>query len=183
MSWLEYHSQSERLAAEAEVAKLHGRLDEASRLYRIAAEYESRALGELDASKARTLGITAVSAVALWYKAHDLDQAERLAYRWLTSPLPAFAMEQLRDLVQRIWTQRAAERAGVKLAQGGRMTTDRLEDIRNLRDVIAKNPSSVAELDLVEAVSELLAEVDLLSRVASSRAASDTPGEPAKQRP
>jgi hypothetical protein len=54
----------------------------------------------------RTRGITAVSAVALWFKAGEYAFAEQLAYAVLTDPhIPAFAREELRNLVQAIWTE------------------------------------------------------------------------------
>jgi hypothetical protein len=80
MTWADHHTQSERLAAEAELTARRGGTQQAIILYRLAAEAEARALADLDPMKTRTLGITAVSAVALWYKAHDYLQAERLAH-------------------------------------------------------------------------------------------------------
>jgi hypothetical protein len=115
MTWADHHTQSERLAAEAELAVRQGAAAQAVDLYRLAAEAEARALAALDPTKTRTLGITAVSAVALWYKAHDYPQAERLAHTWLASDmLPPFAIEQLRELLQMIWSAHARERAGVE---------------------------------------------------------------------
>jgi hypothetical protein len=107
------------MAGEAEAAKLQGRPDDALRLYRCAAEEESVALDEVDKSKPRTLGVTAVSAAALWYKSRDPERAEQVAHTWLAHPLPVFAVEQLRDLLQRIWSERAAEEAGVKIVGDG----------------------------------------------------------------
>jgi hypothetical protein len=119
MTWADHHTQSERLAAEAELAVRQGAVAQAVDLYRLAAEAEARALVTLDPTKTRTLGITAVSAVALWYKAHDYPQAERLAHTWLASDMfPPFAIEQLRELLQMIWSARARERVGVKFADG-----------------------------------------------------------------
>jgi hypothetical protein len=119
MTWADHHTQSERLAAEAELAVRQGAVAQAVDLYHLAAEAEARALATLDPTKTRTLGITAVSAVALWYKAHDYPQAERLAHTWLASNrLPPFAIEQLRELLQMIWSAHARERVGVKFAGG-----------------------------------------------------------------
>src|SRR5690606_17758225 len=73
----------------------------------------------LDPTKTRTLGITVISAVALWYKAHHDAQAEHLAHTWLASDgLPPFAVEQLRELLQMIWSARTRERIGVKFTNG-----------------------------------------------------------------
>jgi hypothetical protein len=101
MTWADHHTQSARLAAEAELAVRQGAIAQAVDLYRLAAEAEARALAILDPTKTRTLGITAVSAVALCYKAHDYPQAERLTHTGLASNLlPPLAIEQLRELLQ-----------------------------------------------------------------------------------
>ncbi|MGA2260739.1 MAG: hypothetical protein ABSH28_04800 [Acidobacteriota bacterium] len=96
MTWTEHHSKSERLVGEAEAAARRGESTEAVTLYRQAAEAELTALSDLDPTKVRTLGITAVSAVALLYKAHLYLQAQRIAHSWLsTDKLPSFAVDQL----------------------------------------------------------------------------------------
>ena len=115
MTWSAFHVESEHLAAQAELAAKSGDGERARALYRRAAEAEVRALSELDTSKTRTLGITAVSAVALWYKAQDFHAAEHIAYTWLaTALLPPFAADQLRQLLQTMWNEAILERAGVK---------------------------------------------------------------------
>lgn len=119
MSWDEHHSQSERLAAEAELAARSGMRSLADELYRKAAESEASAFDQVSSAKRRTRGITAVSAVALWYKGHELSQSERLAYRYLgTDDLQDFAQTQLRELLTLIWTTRSAELAGVHFVPG-----------------------------------------------------------------
>jgi len=119
MTWAEHHTQSEHLAAEAELSARQGIPERAIELYRLAAEGEVQALADLDLTKTCTLGITAVSAVALWYKGHDYQQAERLAHKWLaTDMLPSFASEQLQELLQMIWGARVRERVGVKYTDG-----------------------------------------------------------------
>jgi len=72
MTWVELHSESERLAIEAQLALNARAVSRATELYKRAAELEQKALDQLDVSKTRTRGITAVSAVALWFKAGDL---------------------------------------------------------------------------------------------------------------
>ncbi len=62
MTWLEQHRESERFAADAEMAERRGSREEARRLYSQAAQAEERALDQLDPSKLRTYGISAVSA-------------------------------------------------------------------------------------------------------------------------
>ena len=69
MSWNEHHSESEKLASEAELVSRSGNRQEAEQLYAEAAAAEARALADLTPEKQRTIGITAISAVALWYKA------------------------------------------------------------------------------------------------------------------
>lgn len=119
MTWAELHGNSELLAIEAQVA-LRGRdAAQASQLYRRAAELEKRALDQLDVSKPRTRGITAVSAVALWFKAGEYALAEQLAHSMLADPnMPDFARENLRDLVQAIWTESSKLKAGVTFIPG-----------------------------------------------------------------
>lgn len=106
MSWIEHHEHSERLASQAQVAMRAGRRDEALELYAVAADAEERAVAALDRSKTRTLGISAVSAAAFHYKAHQLARAEEVAIRCLGfGELPSFARDQLRLLLQSIWDE------------------------------------------------------------------------------
>lgn len=119
MTWADYHTQSERFAADAELAVRQSAIERSLALYRLAAQAEAHALTELDVTKTRTLGITAVSAVALWYKAGDYPQAQRIAHQWLgTDLLPPFAVEQLQGLLQTMWSDLVREHAGVKFTGG-----------------------------------------------------------------
>lgn len=119
MTWAELHGESERLAIEAQIAIRDRNAGQASQLYKRAAEFERRALDQLDASKTRTRGITAVSAVALWFKAGEYVLAEQLAHSMLADPdMPDFARENLRDLVQAIWTESSKQKAGVQFIPG-----------------------------------------------------------------
>lgn len=119
MTWLEHHRSSERLAAEAEVAARRGELGRSQQLYADAAGYEVRALQEIEPSRSRTVGISAVSAVSLYFKANRLADAEALTYKWLACDvLPYFAAEQLRGLLQSIWSEQIRERANVGFAPG-----------------------------------------------------------------
>ena len=119
MSWDQHHSHSERLAAEGEEAARSGNRASAEELYRQAAEAEAAALDDVDPEKPRTRGITAVSAIALWYKAHDLFRAEQLAHRCLAGgDLPEFAKSQIRELLSLIWTTTSAEARGVRFVPG-----------------------------------------------------------------
>ncbi len=119
MTWSDLHSQSEQLAIEAGLALKARNLGSATALYQRAAELEQQALGKLDATKLRTRGITAVSAVALWFKAGEFASAERLAHAMLSDPeLPEFAREDMRNLVQAIWTESSKKEAGVAFVPG-----------------------------------------------------------------
>src|SRR5687768_9329240 len=115
MTWAEWHTASERLAVAAEAARRDGNVDEARRLYLAAADAEARALADADHSKQRTLGVTAVSAVALWYKAGRYEEALRLAHQSLGgSDLPPFAVDQLELLVQSTWNARERLSSGFR---------------------------------------------------------------------
>lgn len=119
MSWAELHGESERLAIEAGLSLRARNASTAVELYKRAAEFERRALDALDVSKARTRGITAVSAVALWFKAGEYTSAEQLAYSMLADArIPDFAREELRTLVQAIWTENSKQKAGVAFIPG-----------------------------------------------------------------
>ena len=100
MAWLDHHKNSEQLAAEAEVLARSGDWDPARRFYAEAAAAEERALDSLDGDRWRTYGITAVSAVSLYYKSAQWDDARFLAHRCLgVRHLPDFASRQLEDLL------------------------------------------------------------------------------------
>ena len=119
MTWAELHAESERFAIEAELALRARNARQALSLYKQAAAIERRALDLLDVSKVRTRGVTAVSAVALWYKAEEYVTAEQLAHSMLADPhMPDFARDDLRNLVQAIWTESAKQEAGVTFVPG-----------------------------------------------------------------
>lgn len=119
MSWAEFHSLSESIAARAQSALRSGDRTTALILYAEAAAAEHRALEQTHPTKLKTRGITAVSAVALHYKAQSFEKAEQLAHQCLSSsPLPEFATHQLQNLLQVIWTTRAADAIGVTFVSG-----------------------------------------------------------------
>lgn len=119
MTWAELHTESERLAIEAQLALKEHNIENAIILYGQAAEVERKALDQIDVSKVRTRGITAVSAVALWYKAGEYEHAEQLAHLMLAdSHMPDFARNDLRNLVQAIWTESSKKKAGVTFVPG-----------------------------------------------------------------
>jgi hypothetical protein len=119
MTWIEHHEASERLAAEAELAKLRGDQFQAGTLYDKAAQAEHRALSDLDHSKRRTLGITAVSVASLYLKAGKIKQAEAVALDCLRlHDLPEFAVAELRLIIQGVWTEAVRARAGQHFVPG-----------------------------------------------------------------
>ena len=100
MSWLELHRQSEKLAIEASFALGSGRDSDARNFYRRAAELEQQALDLVDPTKARTRGISAISAVALWFKAREYTLAQELACTMLSdAEIPLFAREELQTIL------------------------------------------------------------------------------------
>lgn len=104
MTWAEHHRKSEELASLAEVCLMNGHDLEAEKNYHLAAESELLALADLDINKQRTLGITVVSATALWFKGQQWRRAKRVAYQWLaTDSLPDFAIEELEEILREIW--------------------------------------------------------------------------------
>ena len=117
MSWLDHHRTSERLAAGAEVARLSGSEEPALALYRQAAAAEAAAVEALDPAKTRTFGISAVSAVALFYKAREYELAERHACKWLSmKSTPPEAVMQLRSLLQAAWCEKARRASTIDFA-------------------------------------------------------------------
>ncbi|MBO9664948.1 hypothetical protein [Dokdonella sp.] len=119
MSWTTFHAESEKLAIEAHLATKSREYERAYELYRRAAEAEYHALGLVDPSKLRTRAVTAVSAVALWFKAQEYAAAEQLAHQMLAdATVPEFARSDLRNLVQAIWTEASKKSAGVAFLPG-----------------------------------------------------------------
>ena len=114
MSWAEFHQKSERLAAEAQGLALTAP-DRARALYAEAAKADAAALMEVNITKIRTLGVTAISAVALWFKAREFAESQKLAHQILgEADLPAFAREQLQVLLQTIWSEEVRQKADSK---------------------------------------------------------------------
>jgi hypothetical protein len=118
MTWAELHQKSEHLASEAQAVARRS-LDAARELYIEAAKLEADALAALGQDKQRTRGVTAISAVALWFKAHRFADAKQLAYQVLaTNALPEFAVDQLQALLQAIWSEEVRQNAGVTFSEG-----------------------------------------------------------------
>jgi len=119
MSWLKNHTDSEKFASLADSALKEGNVNEAENMYKRAAESEEKALSFIDPSKKRTLGITTVSTVALYFKGKDFIKAEHIAHYWLSKGgLPEFAETQLQTILQTIWNDRTFKKAGVEFTKG-----------------------------------------------------------------
>lgn len=119
MSWLVHHTRSEGYASQAEELCRRHEGDRAAELYRLAAEAEANALDNLDPSKTRTIGITAVSAVSFYFKAQEFWQAKKIAHKWLaTDLLPPFAVEELEDLLQVIRFEESRIKSGIQFIEG-----------------------------------------------------------------
>lgn len=119
MSWLAHHTQSEEYASQAEEISRHNDGIQATELYQMAAEAEMHALESLDLSKTRTIGITAVSAASLYFKAKNFSLAKRIAHKWLASDLlPPFAIEELEDLLQVIRYEESRIKSGIQFVEG-----------------------------------------------------------------
>lgn len=120
MTWIDHHRLSERCAGEAEALLREGRAEEAQERYALSAEAEEKALHELAPSKARTYGITAVSAASLYFKGRRLADAERVAMAGIRfAQLPQFARHQLRHILQVVWAEDERQRTGPHLLRGG----------------------------------------------------------------
>lgn len=119
MTWFEHHRTSEVHASKAQECVRLGLREEARGLYALAAVAEERALKEIDLSKARTYGITAVSAASLYFKAGQLDRAEHIAMASMTlDRLPDFAKHQLKEILQVIWAEQERQASGLRFAPG-----------------------------------------------------------------
>src|SRR5262245_55361221 len=119
MTWTALHQQSEAAAIQAELLAREGQQDAATQAYASAAALEEQALEAAEPTKPRTVGILAVSAASLWFKARELRHAETLTLRALAWPhLPRFAAQDLRIILQTVWTEEAKQQAGVQFLRG-----------------------------------------------------------------
>jgi len=119
MNWLVHHTHSEGYANQAQELYRQQDVSSAVKLYGLAANEELKALEALDQSKTRTIGITSVSAVALYYKAKEFAKAKRLAHNYLSKELlPFFAVEELESLLQNIRNEEALSKSGVQFIEG-----------------------------------------------------------------
>jgi hypothetical protein len=119
MSWTAHHAESEAFASEAHDALRRRDIERANELFACAAQAEAEALSTIGPDKPRTLGVTATSAVALWYKAGVLEKAAQLAHQASAmNGMPGFALHDLRELLQVIWNEQAQKEAGASFVPG-----------------------------------------------------------------
>lgn len=119
MTWKVNHNESAEFASLAQLALRENDLVKARELYLRAAEKEIVAFDSVNPQKQRTLGVTLVSAVSLFYKAHEFEKAENLAFFHIANTsLPLFAKDQLRDLIQTIWNEKEFEKTNVEFTKG-----------------------------------------------------------------
>jgi len=101
MSWMENHELSQQCETQAEDLCIHGDYARASELYLLAAKAEEKAFRCLADSQVRAIGITAMSAISLYSKSCEPEQAERACREFLdTKLLPPFAVEQIEDFIK-----------------------------------------------------------------------------------
>jgi len=114
---VDVHRRVESLAAQADALATAGRRIEAHDLYRDAAEAESEAFELVPATRRRTRGILAVSAVAYYRRAGAIRESIRMAHRFLgRDDLPEFARVQIEDLLILARQEQQASLAGQALA-------------------------------------------------------------------
>jgi hypothetical protein len=119
MSWLEHHTLSENHASRAYECLRQQEDNRAVEFYRLAADEELEALKTLGHEKTRTLGITAVSAVSLYYKAKEFAIAKRTAHQYLALDfLPPFAIQELEELLQTLLYEESRIKSGIQFVEG-----------------------------------------------------------------
>lgn len=119
MNWTFLHVESEKLAARADVAARAGDDVTARSYYARAADFEVEAFDFITHLKPRTLGIVAVSAAALLYKADRFEDAENFCLLALNRPeLPSSYRFQLRQILQDVWIEQDKTRASVEFVPG-----------------------------------------------------------------
>lgn len=119
MSWANFHELSERAAVEAEMLHRARQFGESRQRYAQAARYEVQAYVEVGPDKPRTLGIVAVSAASLWFKARQFREAEAFVHVALAAGnLPEFAQVELKTVLQTVWTEAAKDESHVSFLPG-----------------------------------------------------------------
>jgi hypothetical protein len=98
---LRLHREAELMMGLADQARAQSRPLDAVRFSRQAAELEAQVFDLLPLDRPKTRGITAISSVALYRRAGDLDQAIRQAQNFLApDDLPEFARLDLEEMIE-----------------------------------------------------------------------------------
>lgn len=99
----ERHRRSEVPAFQAERAERALEIEEARRLYSEAARLEEENAWQVPSSIPSVRSVLAISAVALWWKAEEWDEAARVGCRFLSEPagLTTDAVHEIESLVDR----------------------------------------------------------------------------------
>lgn len=124
MSWLKHHTRSEEYMIQAEEFARQQDRESAAKFYRLAAQAEESAIADLDPKKKRTLGITVVSAASLYYKAGEFALAKQISHHWLAEYwlvaelLPAFAIEELEEILGVIRYEESQRKSGIQFVEG-----------------------------------------------------------------
>ncbi|MFN3688376.1 hypothetical protein [Salinarimonas sp.] len=119
MNWLAFHTQAEAEADLAEQASRQLDFSKAKKLYRSAAELEERAYRAVEQGKPRTSSILGLSAVALYFRAEEAVELERLGLELLTrGDILQFATLQTKEMLQKTWSMQQVNNAGIHLLPG-----------------------------------------------------------------
>ena len=104
MTWRAHHRESERIASEADEMKRQGNEARARTLYARAAAEERNAIADLEPTKHRTFGITAVAIASLYFQGGLYDDAERAACDFIASErISDYGRHELRMLLTSIY--------------------------------------------------------------------------------
>lgn len=170
MSWLDAHRLSERAAEAAFLAGRDGAAEQAASLYEQAAGHEEEALEHLDSNSPRTVGVLAISAVALWHKSGNHRRAIALAIRLeREAVLPAFARREIQALAVSAWLETVQDDTAPALDPRAVSEEDAAAD-----GCMTLSPSRTATLfDKIEHLSAL---IDAAERLAAGEALANVPG-------
>lgn len=157
MDWLYHHKRSETFATQAHKLRHDNLQSAAQNLFRLAAMEEETALSMLDASKPRTLGILAVSTVALWYKGRHFEKASIVANAHLANNgITGLAREQLLDLVATLAREQGAvEEFDLTGSAPSPFAEFALDTILSLANAVVQTAERIAALNLNTAYATL----------------------------
>ena len=117
MTWAETHQKSADLAFRAGQMR-SGSWADAEGLYRQAAAYELEALDKIPLEKHQTRAVFGLSAASLLFKGGEFERAANLSLQLLNGPLPSNIEDQLRAVIQAVWTEEAKRKSDKKFLPG-----------------------------------------------------------------